>query len=76
MDALCALLAAAWDPARDDERLRATLDLPDPQRGEAFDRLRKEYPVRLEWRHRPVLHPGRLPAQAWKTATALGFVAA
>lgn len=73
-DALCALVVAAWDPAEDDERMRPILDLSDQERGIAFDRLRKEYPTRLEWRHRPVASVGILPPGTWEIARGLGFV--
>ncbi len=75
-DSLCALIQAAWSPLDDDARLRSILDLPDTTRGEAFDRQRKEYPVRLEWRHRPVVGAHLLPAPAWERAQTLGFRAA
>jgi erythronate-4-phosphate dehydrogenase len=38
---------AAYDLRGDDRRLRASLSEPDP--GKAFDRLRREYPVRHEF---------------------------
>ncbi len=74
-DALCALVVAAWNPDDDDARMRPILELPDRERGEAFDRLRKEYPIRLEWRHRPVSAPELLPRASWEIARRLGFVA-
>lgn len=72
-DALAALILAAFDPSRDDAAMRSLLDLPDGERGAAFDRLRKEYPVRLQWAHRPVQDPQRLPKDAWEMAQRLGF---
>jgi len=75
-DALCALIVEAWNPMGDDERMRQILAFDTPERGEAFDRLRKEYPTRLEWRNRPVDAPARLPTVAWERAKRLGFVAA
>lgn len=72
-DASCALIAAAWSPLDDDARLRATLSLPDARRGEEFDRLRKEYPVRREWRHRPLVSGDRLPVAALERVLRLGF---
>ena len=74
-DALCALITASWSPLGDDGRMREILALPDGARGEAFDRLRKEYPVRLEWRHRPVVGVEKLPAASWEIARRLGFAA-
>ncbi|MBY4678109.1 4-phosphoerythronate dehydrogenase PdxB [Marinobacterium arenosum] len=38
-----------YDPYRDDRALRQTLHLPPQARAEAFDRLRKQYPVRREF---------------------------
>lgn len=38
-----------YDPYRDDRALRRTLSLPPQQRAQAFDRLRREYPVRREF---------------------------
>ncbi|MBK9579867.1 MAG: 4-phosphoerythronate dehydrogenase [Fibrobacteres bacterium] len=72
-DALVSLIAAAHDPSRDDTALRAGLTLSDSERGAHFDRLRKEYPNRLEWRNRPVMHPETLPHSAWELARLLGF---
>jgi erythronate-4-phosphate dehydrogenase len=43
------LMRLLYDPYRDDRALRATLDLSPVERGRAFDRLRKEYPVRREF---------------------------
>ncbi|NVK44079.1 MAG: 4-phosphoerythronate dehydrogenase PdxB [Oceanospirillaceae bacterium] len=43
------LMRLLYDPYRDDRELRATLALPEPERGQAFDRLRKTYPVRREF---------------------------
>lgn len=73
-DALCALIQAAWSPEEDDTRLRATLELGESARGEAFDRLRREYPTRLEWRHRPIQDPALLPEATRIQALKLGFV--
>jgi len=72
-DALAALVVGAFDPTRDDAEMRKLLDLPDAERGQGFDRLRKEYPVRLEWRNRPVAGPRGLPPEAWEIAKRLGF---
>jgi erythronate-4-phosphate dehydrogenase len=46
-DVLHAAVRHAYDIAADDARLRASLGEPDP--GKAFDRLRREYPVRHEF---------------------------
>lgn len=42
-------IALTYDPYRDDRALRATLGLPESEQRLAFDRLRKEYPVRREF---------------------------
>ncbi|SEF69441.1 4-phosphoerythronate dehydrogenase PdxB [Marinobacterium lutimaris] len=42
-------IALTYDPYRDDRALRATLVLPEAEQRLAFDRLRKEYPVRREF---------------------------
>ncbi|MGM0767324.1 MAG: 4-phosphoerythronate dehydrogenase PdxB [Pseudomonadota bacterium] len=49
MDAGNIALRSCYDPRRDDARLRLTMDLPVEDRGTAFDRLRKNYPVRREF---------------------------
>ncbi|HNY32262.1 MAG TPA: 4-phosphoerythronate dehydrogenase [Fibrobacteria bacterium] len=72
-DALSCLVLAAHSPARDDAVLRECLTFPDKERGTHFDRMRKEYPTRLEWRHRPVRHPEVLPRRTWDLACRLGF---
>lgn len=41
-------LRLVYDPYRDDRALRRTLALPAEERALAFDRLRREYPVRRE----------------------------
>jgi len=49
-EAACrAAVRVAYDIRRDDTALRETLNLPPGERGAAFDRLRKEYPVRREF---------------------------
>ncbi|MEN8206478.1 MAG: 4-phosphoerythronate dehydrogenase PdxB [Pseudomonadota bacterium] len=45
----------AYDVRQDDARLRATLSLPVAERSIAFDRLRKDYPVRREFTESTVL---------------------
>lgn len=42
------LLRLCYDPYRDDRALRQTLHLPAKERAIAFDKLRKNYPVRRE----------------------------
>jgi len=41
-------LRACYDPRQDDARLRNTMRAPADERGAAFDRLRRDYPVRRE----------------------------
>jgi erythronate-4-phosphate dehydrogenase len=72
-DALASLLVAAYDPVLDDARLRTLLPRTPAERGTGFDRLRKEYPDRVEWRHRPVRNVRQLPAETWEIAQRLGF---
>lgn len=65
------LMRLLYDPYRDDRALRATLGLPQAQRGVAFDRLRKEYPVRREFDTLTVT--GRLAPALAEELVALGF---
>lgn len=74
--AFCDLVLAAYDLEGDDRRTRAILPLEDLARGEAFDRLRKEYPIRREFRHRPVIGWEGLPESVRTLASRSGFVAA
>jgi len=50
-----AAVLASYDIREDDTRLRATLSLPAAERALAFDRLRKEYPLRREFSESAVL---------------------
>ena len=50
-----AVVLGAYDVRQDDARLRATLSLPAAERASAFDRLRKDYPVRREFTESTVL---------------------
>lgn len=47
-DAIQLALHNCYDPRRDDARLRLSMAGDEQQRARAFDRLRKEYPVRRE----------------------------
>ena len=49
-----AAVLACYDVAKDDARLRSILSLPHHERSACFDRLRKEYPVRHEFRGKKV----------------------
>jgi erythronate-4-phosphate dehydrogenase len=44
-----AIVLATYDVRQDDARLRATLSMPVAERAIAFDRLRKDYPIRREF---------------------------
>ncbi len=46
---LLRLARLCYDPRNDDERLRRTLRAGEAERAQAFDRLRREYPVRREF---------------------------
>jgi erythronate-4-phosphate dehydrogenase len=65
------LMRLLYDPYRDDRALRGTLGLPQAQRGTAFDRLRKEYPVRREFDTLTVT--GQLGPALAEELAALGF---
>jgi erythronate-4-phosphate dehydrogenase len=70
--ALDELVRALYDIRADDARLRGIADLPDDARGEAFSRLRKEYPRRREFPHTAARLSGGDPALA-RRVTDLGF---
>ncbi|GGO81112.1 erythronate-4-phosphate dehydrogenase [Marinobacterium nitratireducens] len=65
------LMRLLYDPFRDDRELRATLGLPEAERGQAFDRLRKNYPVRREFATLKVR--GDLDESRARELAALGF---
>jgi erythronate-4-phosphate dehydrogenase len=46
--AISSCMHRVYDIASDDRRMRDTFDLPATERGQAFDHLRKNYPVRRE----------------------------
>ncbi len=56
-DILRSLVGKAYDIRRDDAALRASMKLPRSERARAFDHLRAEYPIRLEFRHTRVAVP-------------------
>jgi len=72
---LARLVLAVHDPSADDEAMRGLSSLSATERGLGFDRLRKEYPVRREWRG---IHwqgvPSALPETVLAKARAAGFV--
>lgn len=47
-EALRLALSACYDPRKDDLRLRRVMKRAEGERAEAFDRLRRDYPVRRE----------------------------
>ncbi|MDL0429861.1 4-phosphoerythronate dehydrogenase PdxB [Marinobacter sp. TBZ242] len=49
MDSANIAMRSCYDPRRDDARMRLAMALPAEERGQAFDRLRREYPVRREF---------------------------
>ncbi|UTW13799.1 4-phosphoerythronate dehydrogenase PdxB [Marinobacterium rhizophilum] len=65
------LMRLLYDPYRDDRALRATLGVAPAERGHAFDRLRKEYPVRREFDTLAVA--GHLEPSLAEELGALGF---
>ncbi len=65
------LMRLLYDPYRDDRALRGTLGLPKAERGAAFDRLRKEYPVRREFDTLTV--SGQMEPGLAEELAALGF---
>jgi len=60
-EALDHVARSMYDIVADDARLRATRDTPSDERGAAFSRLRKEYPLRREF-SRFVIPAGAIPA--------------
>lgn len=49
MDSANIAMRSCYDPRRDDARMRVAMALPAEERGPAFDRLRRDYPVRREF---------------------------
>ncbi len=62
----------AYPIEEDHLRMRGILDLPPEERGPAFDRLRKEYPIRREFRNFNV-SGGNLSQQDREILGGLGF---
>ena len=56
-DILDTLIVRCYDIRRDDAALRALAKLSSPDRGNAFDRLRANYSLRLEFIHTTVVVP-------------------
>lgn len=63
------LIKRVYDITADDRRLRVILNLPPAERGRYFDELRKNYPVRREFRNYTVSGGNETAAQI----KALGF---
>lgn len=72
-DALCGLVLSAYDILSDSDRMSGILALPDPERGAAFDALRRSYPIRREFGSRPVSEWERLPESTRRIASRIGF---
>ncbi|MDI9245707.1 4-phosphoerythronate dehydrogenase PdxB [Marinobacter sp. CHS3-4] len=72
MDAAWVAIRSCCDPRRDDARLRRTLSLSADERGQAFDRLRRQYPVRREFSSLKIQLKGTSKS-AQDTFRALGF---
>lgn len=74
------LVRATWRIADDDAALRATLDADEDTRAVAFDRLRKQYPLRREFATVELTQAQRLatqlPVGELALLDALGFVIA
>lgn len=49
MDSANIAMRSCYDPRRDDARMRLAMSRPAEERGPAFDRLRRDYPVRREF---------------------------
>lgn len=66
------LVKTAYDITRDDQDLRKIVELPEEQRGEYFDGLRKNYPVRREFFNYHI-QTSRKNGQLTKIARGIGF---
>jgi erythronate-4-phosphate dehydrogenase len=71
-EALREAVFRAYPIQEDDRRMRRLIDLPEDERGERFDRLRKEYPVRREF-HRYQVSGRFLTDEDRTTLKNLGF---
>lgn len=72
LDAANIAIRACCDPRRDDARFRRSLALPADERGQAFDRLRRNYPVRREFSSLKIQLKGTSKS-AQDTFRSLGF---
>lgn len=66
------IVRRVYDIEADDARLRALAGLPDDARAAGFDRLRREYPMRREFRFTRV-YPGALAPAGVATLRGLDF---
>jgi erythronate-4-phosphate dehydrogenase len=66
------VVAQVYDIRGDDQRFRETAGLPDAARGKEFDRQRKDYPMRREFRYTKVKVAGGSEGLL-RTLGALGF---
>jgi erythronate-4-phosphate dehydrogenase len=71
-DALRLIVPKIYDVCADDTALRKIADLPQPERGPYFDRLRRDYPVRREFFNTEVKLTGG-PEKLRRKIAALGF---
>lgn len=70
---------ACYDVAEDDQRMRGALLHPDitdnsGERGQAFDQLRKNYPVRREFSTCRIINAAELDSSVVSALVALGFL--
>jgi len=73
-DRLEALILAAYDPSADHARFRDSLNGDASERAQAFDQLRRNYPVRYEFSRRPPAQP--VGKEAAAQLRAAGFMQA
>lgn len=62
-----------YDISRDDAGLREIRSLPEPRRGAFFDQLRKDYPVRREFRNTSIRFTSPAPEELTRTLSGLTF---
>ena len=68
---LWGIFRQAYDITNDNAAMRRMIDLPAEERGSYFTRLRKEYPVRLEFEHYEL--PSDLGEKIMTCARGMGF---
>lgn len=72
MDSANVAMRSCYDPRRDDARMRLAMALPAEERGHAFDRMRRDYPVRREFSSAKIQLKGTSRSMQ-DTFRALGF---